>query len=37
MNTHTLPELANVGMVLGFFVLLFLATNLLARVRGYRD
>ena len=37
MPSHNLPELANVAMVLGFFILLFISTNLLARARGYRD
>ncbi len=37
MPSHALPELADVAMVLSFFLLLFIATNLLARARGHRD
>ena len=37
MPAHTLPELADVAMVLSFFALLFVATNLLARAKGHRD
>ena len=37
VNLHTVPEFGDITMLLGFFVMLFLTTRLLARVRGYRD
>jgi len=37
MPVHALPELADIAMLLGFFVLVFASANILARVRGFRD
>ena len=37
VNLHTVPEFGDIALLLGFFVMLFLSTRLLARVRGHRD
>lgn len=37
VNLHTVPEFGDITMLLGFFVMLFLTTRLLTRVRGHRD
>ncbi len=34
---HTLPEFRYIVMLLGFFVAVFLVSNLVARARGYRE